>query len=195
LCNLIMAAPLRIEGYAIVSDDGMIADVAGVMPPSLIVPADQAFFERGLDQADVVVHGRHSQESHENSARRKRIIATRSVAALKQGSSPLSIYWNPAGASFDDALAMIGVRGGIAGIIGGTEVFGLFLPRYTAFYLSRVAGLRLPGGRPAFPQVPERTPDEVLLEQGLRPGPIQLLDAVRDVSVVTWEPSVGLRVG
>lgn len=188
-----MAAPLRIEGYAIVSEDGMIADAKGVMPPSLIVPADQEFFERGLDRADVVVHGGHSKESHQNSARRKRIIATRSVSALKEGPTPLSIYWNPAGASFDDALAMIGVRGGIAGIIGGTEVFGLFLPRYTAFYLSRVAGLRLPGGRPVFPQVPERTPDEVLFEHGLRPGPTQLLDAVRDVSVVTWEPSAGLR--
>jgi dihydrofolate reductase len=29
-------------------------------------------------------------------------------------------------------------------ILGGTEIFGLFLPRYDVFHLSRVAGLRLP---------------------------------------------------
>ncbi|NWG23182.1 MAG: dihydrofolate reductase [Pseudorhodoplanes sp.] len=190
-----MAAPLRIEGYVIVSEDGMIADATGVMPPSLVVPADQAFFERGLDRADVVVHGRHSQESHTNSARRKRIILTRSVSALKEGPAPLSVYWNPAGASFEQALAMLGVSSGLAGIIGGTEVFGLFLPRYAAFHLTRAAGVRLPGGRPVFPQVPACTPDEVLLGHGLRPGPAQRLDAARDVSVVTWEPMARTGVG
>ena len=42
-------APGRIEGYAIVSEDGMLANSAGVMPDSLKFKADQAFFERGLD--------------------------------------------------------------------------------------------------------------------------------------------------
>ena len=42
---------IRIEGYAIVSADGMLADARGVMPPQLINEADQRFFQRGLDQA------------------------------------------------------------------------------------------------------------------------------------------------
>ncbi len=53
-----------IEGYAIISEDGMLADKAGVMPESLKFSADQEFFEHGLDAADVVVHGRHSRERH-----------------------------------------------------------------------------------------------------------------------------------
>src|SRR5205085_9400993 len=57
-----MPRPRRIEGYAIVSEDGMLANFAGIMPESLKFEADQQFFERGLDGVDVVVHGRHSYE-------------------------------------------------------------------------------------------------------------------------------------
>jgi len=35
--------PGRIEGYAIVSEDGMLADATGVMPDSLKFDADQKF--------------------------------------------------------------------------------------------------------------------------------------------------------
>ena len=41
----------RIEGYVIVSADGMIADALGVMPASIRNDADQAFFQAGLDAA------------------------------------------------------------------------------------------------------------------------------------------------
>ena len=64
----------RIEGYAIVSEDGMLANSAGVMPDSLKFKADQAFFERGLDGVDVVVHGRHSHEHQSHSDLRRRLI-------------------------------------------------------------------------------------------------------------------------
>src|ERR1700681_4367213 len=57
-----MPVPRRIEGYAIVSEDGMLANAAGVMPDSLKFEADRRLFERGLDGVDVVVHGRHSHE-------------------------------------------------------------------------------------------------------------------------------------
>jgi len=49
----------RIESYAIISEDGMLADATGIMPDSLKFDADQTFFEHGLDAVDVVVHGRH----------------------------------------------------------------------------------------------------------------------------------------
>ena len=49
---------MRIEAYAIISEDGMIADPAGRMPAVLTVEADQKFFHEGLDCASVVVHGR-----------------------------------------------------------------------------------------------------------------------------------------
>jgi hypothetical protein len=49
-----MNAPSRIEGYAIVSDNGMISTAKGAMPRALKFDADQQFFERGLNGVDVV---------------------------------------------------------------------------------------------------------------------------------------------
>ena len=69
--------PRRIEGYAIVSEDGMLANAAGIMPDLLKFEADQHFFERGLDGVDVVVHGRHSHERQQGSDLRRRLILTR----------------------------------------------------------------------------------------------------------------------
>jgi hypothetical protein len=39
-----MPHPRRIEGYAIVSADGMLANAAGIMPEELKFDADQRFF-------------------------------------------------------------------------------------------------------------------------------------------------------
>ena len=77
-----MSGQLRIEGYAIVSEDGMLANAAGIMPDSLKFDADQAFFERGLDSVDIVVHGRHSHERQRHSDLRRRLILTRKVSAI-----------------------------------------------------------------------------------------------------------------
>ncbi len=80
-----MSGPRRIEGYAIVSEDGMLANAAGVMPDALKFEADQRFFERGLDGVDVVVHGRHSHEQQPHSPLRRRLIVTRRVAGRGVG--------------------------------------------------------------------------------------------------------------
>lgn len=177
---------LSIIGYAIVSEDGMLANEAGVIPPELVVEADQEFFMRGLDGAAAIVHGRNSFEQPK-APQRKRLIATRRVGALTPDQdNPNALFWNPAGASFEQATNGLGVSDGAIAIVGGTDIFGLFLPRYHVFHLSRAAGTRLPGGRPVFPQVPARTPEAVLTEAGLKPGPPRVLDALRGVSLVTW---------
>jgi dihydrofolate reductase len=177
----------RIEGYAIVSEDGMLANAAGIMPDSLKFEADQAFFERGLDGVDVVVHGRHSHENQRRSDLRRRLILTRTVSAIAADpSNKKALFWNPAGASLEQAMAVLGVPDGSVGVIGGTEVFGLFLDRYETFYLSRAPGVRLPGGRPVFPEVPAKTPEEVLTRHGLEPGRRQVLDMEKGVAVVGW---------
>jgi dihydrofolate reductase len=186
---LALQNPGRIEGYAIVSEDGMLANAAGVMPHSLKFEADQAFFERGLDGVDVVVHGRHSHEHQRHSDLRRRLILTRRVPAIAADpSNKKALFWNPAGASLEQAMAVLGVSDGRIGVIGGTDVFGIFLDRYDVFYLSRAPAVRLPGGRPVFPEVPSRTPEEVLAGHGLAPGPRQVLDAARGVTVVGWRP-------
>jgi dihydrofolate reductase len=182
---------LRIEGYAIVSDDGMLADAAGVMPPSLVLEADQKFLSEGLDRADIIVHGRHSHENQPQSPTRRRLIATRSVATLGPTSDfPNAVLWNPAGMSLEQAMQELDLEGGIAAILGGTELFGLFLPRYDAFYLSRARGVKLPGGRPVFPGIPPRSPEEILLAGGLVSGAPQTLDAARGATLVAWERQV-----
>lgn len=178
---------LRIEGYAIVSDDGMLADAKGVMPPSLKIDADQKFLSDGLDRADIIVHGRHSHEDQPQSPQRRRLIATRSVETLAPSPDyPNAVLWNPAGLPLDKALDALDIEAGIVAILGGTDVFALFLNRYDVFYLSRARGVTLPGGRPVFPQVPALAPESVLAESGLVAGPQQTLDPVRNATLVAW---------
>lgn len=183
-----MQRPYRIEGYAIVSTDGMLANTAGVMPDDLKIEADQRFFAEGLDGTVAVLHGRHSHENQPHSDRRRRLILTRHVARLAPDpANPKAMFWNPAGCSWEEALRVLGVDSGVVGIIGGTDVFGLFLPiGYDAFHLSRAAHVTLPGGRAVFPQVPARTPEEVLASYGLKPGPVQVLDEKLGATLVTW---------
>ena len=124
----------RIEGYVIVSADGMIADANGVMPDSIRNAADQHFFQAGLDEAAVIVHGRHSHEGGPRAARRKRLVVTRQVAATAADPEhPNSLLWNPTGATLEEAIEKLGGGDGVIAIIGGTEVFSMFLPLYDAF--------------------------------------------------------------
>jgi dihydrofolate reductase len=179
----------RIEGYGIVSADGMIADAEGKMPDALRNDADQHFLQSGLDQAAVVVHGRHSHEGGARAAQRTRLVLTnRIVAIAPDPAHPNSLLWNPRGASLEQAVKALNVTPGTIAVIGGTAVFSLFLPLYDAFHLSRAAHARIPGGRPLFADaVPPTTPEDVLARCGLRPGPRRDLDAAAGISVVSWQ--------
>lgn len=179
----------RIEGYVIVSSDGMIADANGEMPASIRNEADQRFLQAGLDRVAVVVHGRHSHEGGPRAAQRKRLILTRRIAALAPDPShPNALLWNPAGATLEEAIKALGAADGAIAVIGGTEVFSKFLPLYDAFHLSRAARARIPGGRPVFAEVgPNATPEDVLARHGLKPGTRRDLDAGAAVTVVTWQ--------
>jgi dihydrofolate reductase len=183
--------PARIEGFAIISADGMLADAEGVMPPSLKIEADQRFFHGSLDKADAVVHGRYSHEGGPNAAQRPRLIVTRRIPGIApHPENPTAVLWNPAGASFADAWKMLGVDGGLLAVIGGTEIFGIFLDiGYDAFHLTRADHVRLPDGRPVFPQVPASTPEDVLRSRGYRIGGTRLLDRENDLRLATWIPS------
>jgi dihydrofolate reductase len=176
-----------IEGYAIVTEDGMLADAQRVMPEGLKYDADQRFFEQGLDATDLVVHGRFSREEHTHSAGRRRLVLTRRGPGLEAATGePQVFYWNPAGLPFEEALAAFARPVTRVGVIGGTDVFGLFLDRYDAFFLTRAPGIRLPGGRPVFPEVPMLTPEEVLTRHGLVAGDHLVLDADAGVAVAAW---------
>ena len=182
---------LRIDGYVIVSADGMLANAAHVMPDELRFEGDKQFFTAALDRADLIVHGRHSYEDQPNSRRRTRIIVTRSIAAVAPDpSNPKATLWNPAGAAFEAACDHAGVHSGTAAVIGGPGVFGMFMHRYDTFWLSQAPRVRLPGGEPCFPGVPERSPQAILAAHGLKAGEAQSLDAAGGVSVTPWRRTV-----
>ena len=155
---------------------------------SLKFSADWQFFERGLDGMVVVVHGRHWHEQQPRSPLRRRLILTRQVPTMAPDpSNGRALFWNPAGASFEQALAALDTPAGRVGIIGGTDVFAMFLDCYDVFHLSRAPGVRLPGGRPVFPGVPRLIPEDVLASRGLHRGPQVVLDAAHGLAVVSWQ--------
>lgn len=183
-----MARPDRIEGIAIVSADGMIADARGVQPDALRLQADQRFFHATLDRATALLHGRASGEGGPHMARRRRLVLTRGIAGLSHDPrNDRTVYWNPAGATLEQAWAALGLSGGVLAVIGGMEPFGLFLETgYDAFHLSRASLTALPGGRPLFPGIPPRSPDELLRHHGLTPGAARVLDEAAGLTLVTW---------
>ena len=159
------------------------------MPKSLTLEADQRFFAKSLDRADVVAHGRLSQEDQPNSPKRRRLILTRSVASLAPDPDNINArLWNPAGASVEEACASLGRLSGTVAVLGGPHVFRLFLGiGYDCFYLSRVPSVHLPGGVPLFGRgQAEATLEEVFAGAGLKPGPVQWLGD--EVTLVEWTP-------
>ena len=181
----------RIDGYVIVSADGMLASADHVMPDELKFEGDKQFFSAALDRADLIVHGRHSGEGQPNSPRRNRIILTRTVGAVARDPfNPRATLWNPAGATFETACDHAGVHSGTIAIIGGPDVFGMFMDRYDTFWLSLAPRVRLPGGEPCFPGVPRQSPQEILAAHGMRAGEAQILDHANGVSVTPWRRTV-----
>lgn len=165
----------------------MLANADHVMPPDLKFEGDKQFFTAALDRADLIVHGRHSYEDQPNSPQRRRIILTRGVGAIAPDpSNAKATLWNPAGASFEAACERAGVHTGTVAIIGGPDVFEMFMDRYNTFWLSQAPRVRLPGGQPCFPGVPAQSPQQVLAAHRMRADEAQILDAAEDVSVTPW---------
>mgnify|MGYP001029148316 FL=1 len=177
-----------IEGYVIVSANGMLADSTGVMPQSLKFPPDQAFFQSALDAADVIVHGQHSHEDQPRSPQRRRIVLTRKIASLEPTTQwPHATLWNPAGASFEEACKEAGAGASAkVAVIGGPVVYALFLDRYDAFWLSQAHDVSIADGLGVFPDVPRMTPQAILAQHGLKATERRVLDAARHVDLVAW---------
>jgi hypothetical protein len=163
--GLVKDMALTFEGHAIVSADGMIADAAGEMPPALRNDADWVQFQAALDRAAVVVLGRKGHERHPNPGRR-RLVLTRKADGLVAGGEN-AWFWNPKKLAVEDAFAALGIADGVVAITGGTGTYEVFAPLMTAFVLTEVNGLVLPGGTPTFS---EGHPRVVLASLGLLPG-------------------------
>ena len=180
----------RIEGFAIVSREGMIAGSDSSFPEVLNIPADQEFYQASLDRASAVANGRHSAEGGPKEAARRRILLTRRVQRLMvDPNNPKAVLWNPATAPFDEAWQRLGVDDGMLAVVGGTDVFGLFLNiGYDAFFLTR-AEASVPRGRPVFPGVGQgATPEDVLAKHGMVLRQSRVLDAATGTVLEEWGP-------
>lgn len=146
----IPGTPILVEGHAIVSSDGMIADATGAMPPELRNDADWHLFQAALDRSALVVLGRIGHARHPNPGRR-RLVLTRSVETLASDpADPLATYWNPSGIDIAQIVATLGISEGTIAVTGGTGVFDHFLPLYDRFVLAEVRGLRMQNCTPCF---------------------------------------------
>ena len=186
-----MIGAYRIEAYVIASADGMLADASGVQPASLHFEADHRHFQEGLDHADAVVNGRHSAEGQPNATSRRRLVVTRQVAELAPDpDNPKARLWNPAGASLEAACAELGLSSGTVAVIGGPQVFSLFLKLgYDCFHLSRAVNVRLPGGLPVFGRETfGGDPEAALSAAGLKARPTLWLDD--GLTLTDWERAV-----
>lgn len=175
-----------IVGHALVSADDKIADENGVKPAELHHPADWERFQEALDQAALIVMGRLSHEASPNSKRRPRLVLSRQVDGLERRDD--AWWWNPDGATVEEALAAAAPDGGEIAIVGGREVFDLFLAiGFDAFRLSRLPTVLLPGGVPLFRAYDEgMSPEASLDAAGLEAGPIRVLDAAVGLTMVVW---------
>ena len=101
--------------------------------------------------------------------------------------NPNVILWNPATAAFDEAWQKLGIEDGTLAVVGGTDVFGLFLSiGYDTFYLTR-ARASVPHGRPVFPGVGHgMAPEEPLKKAGLVLKNTRVLDAATDTVLEEW---------
>jgi hypothetical protein len=179
---------LRIEGFAIVSRDGMLAGADGLMPNSLKFDGDQEFLDTCLDAAALLVHGRKSHEGQPNSGNRPRLLLTRSVGRFSREPVEPNVWmWNPEATPFGDVCSALGIESGLVAILGGTAVYDMFLPTYAKFHLCCAGKVRLPGGVPVFSAVGEgRGPDEVLRAAGLAVVDEITRDADHELRHRTW---------
>lgn len=179
---------LRIEGFAIVSRDGMLAGADGLMPNSLKFDLDQEFLDEALDRAVLLVHGRMSHERQPNSCNRPRLLLTRSAGPFSAEPVEPNVWlWSPTATPFRDVCAALGIESGMVAVLGGTAVYDMFLPAYAKFHLCRAGKVRLPGGVPVFSEVGEgRTPDDVLREAGLDVVEEITRDAAQELRHQVW---------
>lgn len=170
---------LIIEGHAIVSADGMIADAAGEYPPALKNEADWAEYQAALDRSALVVLGRRGHERHPNPGRRRLVLTHRVTRLGQDPGDARAMLWNPATLPLREAVAALGIQAGIVAITG---VFDLFVADYDRFALSESHRLVL-DGRPCFAG---GHPRNVLAEAGLKPVSVELIDPVAMVTTTVW---------
>ena len=180
---------IRIEAYAVICENDCIADANGAMPPDLKNEAEWAFFQAGLDKADIIVLGRKSHEITPNPMNRRRLVLSAQVARA-EWADERTVIWNPEGLSLQAVLEMFEGDVSTVAVTGGKRVFDYFLEHfsgYDRFHLSRMKGVYLKGGVKLFSALDAggATPESLLTANGYVAGAYRALD--EQASVVTWQ--------
>jgi hypothetical protein len=177
------------HGYAIISDDDMIADATGKIPDSLKSEADWIYFQAELDLCDLILLGRISHEFAPNPNRkRRRLVVSRAAKGLERRDD--AHWWNPSDLTLADVLTELLPAGGRIGVPGGQGVFDLVLngPGFSGFHLTRANGVMLPGGQPVFGECEKGfSAEDVLSQRNYRPGPTRELEPGVDLVIWTLE--------
>jgi hypothetical protein len=179
--------PIEIHGYAIVSDDDMIAAADGLTPLSLRNEKDWEYYQRAQARSDLVVLARRSHEFEPNVRGDSRLVISQAaVEALEKRADAL--WWNPARVGWKDVAARILPFGGEVAVCGGQGAFDLFLDiGYDAFHMSRAYGVLLPGGRKVFSASVRGVSAEVVLaDAGLTLSETVPLDPEHGVEMKVW---------
>jgi hypothetical protein len=182
--------PIEIHGYAIVSDDDMIADADGLTPVSLRNEADWRYYQNAQARSALIVFARHSHEFEPNVRGEPRLVISQRAAGIEKRAD--AWWWNPAQASWDVVRKML-PSGGEVAVCGGQGAFDLFLNiGYDAFHLSRAHGVRLPGGRAVFSACDRGVSAEAVLDRaGLSVSDTIALDPDRGVEMKVWRRLAG----
>jgi dihydrofolate reductase len=172
-----------IEGHAIISQNGMIADANGEMPKFLQQEADWARFQAALDKADISVLGRKGHERHPNFKNRNRLVLTTADKSLVNEQNVT--YWNEKITNFKVIVENLNLNNRIIAVTGGMSVFDVFLEiGYSRFILSIVEGKIIENGVPCFSK---GHPFEVLSQQGFYIKERQIIDAKQCVISYVFE--------
>jgi len=177
---------ITIHGYAIVSDDDMIAASDGLTPLSLRNEPDWEYYQRALAGADLIVFGRRSHEMEPNTRGDLRVVVSRSARGLERRDD--AWWWNPGDVDWAEVVRQVLPSGGEVATPGGQSVFDLFLKiGYSAFHLTRASGVKLPGGIKVFSAcVDGASADDVLSAAGLRAAESIALDTDKGVEMRVW---------
>jgi hypothetical protein len=178
--------PVKIAGYAIVSDDDRIAGQDGLIPPSLRNERDWEYYQGALARSDLIVFGRRSHEAEPNPRGDLRLVVSREAEGLERRAD--AWWWNPVRLGWMEVAKRLLPLGGDVAAPGGQIVFDLFLEiGFDEFHLSRAHGVALPGGRAIFSACDAGlSAENVLAGAGLRLSERIALDPQRGVEMNVW---------
>ena len=159
-----MSQPVEITGYAIVSDDDMIADASGEVPPQLRNETDWRLYQEAQADSDLVVFASVSHNNEPNTRGDLRLVISRTAKRLERRGTDW--WWNPAETSWRDVVSAVLPNSGKIAVGGGKAAFDLFLGiGYSEFHLVRARGVSLPGGHCIFSECEEGASAEAVLQK------------------------------